>query len=225
MAAAQEAMFQAATWPQGASWIAEWSSIAPSLRRVARRLTRDDDEAEDLLQETAVRAHRFSDSFRQGTSLRAWLHRILRNTFASHYRKRRREREVVERAHIEGALAQARTPATEEPRAVAASLSDEVMRALESLPAEYRAVLTLVVVDGLSYRETADALGCPIGTVMSRLHRARAAMLAALTAEPAIEPQARRRKARGSVPHPTSSARTGSRKAETFGGFVTQRAA
>lgn len=216
MAVAQEAMFQ------GASWVTEWMSIAPSLRRVARRLTRDEDEAEDLLQETAVRAHRFSESFREGTSLRAWLHRILRNTFASRYRKRRREREVVERAHIEGALAQARTPALEEPRVVAASLSDEVMGALESLPAEYRAVLTLVVVDGLSYRETADALGCPIGTVMSRLHRARAAMLTALTAEaqprrpmsPATEPQSRRRKARASA-----------RKAETFGGFVTQRAA
>lgn len=200
----------------------EWPGIAPSLRRVARRLTRDDDEAEDLVQETAVRAHRFADSFRQGTSMRAWLHRILRNTFASRYRKRRREREVIERAHLEGALAESRSLAAPEPRIVAASLSDEVMRALEALPPEFRAVLTLVIVDGLSYRETADALGCPIGTVMSRLHRARAAMLAALTAEPALDLPPPR-------PAPAASrrrkVRTAPRKAETFGGFVTQRAA
>jgi len=183
------------------SWTVAWSSFAPSLRRVARRLTRDDDEAEDLLQETAVRAHRFADRFREGTCMRAWLHRILRNTFASRYRKRRREREVIERAHLEGALGVERARVTDEPRVVAASLSDELTRALETLPAEFRAVLTLVIVDGLSYRETADALGCPIGTVMSRLHRARAAMLAQLQPRPDTE------------------------KAEVFGEFVTRRAA
>jgi RNA polymerase sigma-70 factor (ECF subfamily) len=191
------------------SWSVAWSSTAPSLRRVARKLTRDDDEAEDLLQETAVRAHRFADSFREGTCRRAWLHRILRNTFASRYRKRRREREVIERAYQEGAFGSARARMTEEPRVVAASLSDEVSRALETLPAEFRAVLTLVIVDGLSYRETADALSCPIGTVMSRLHRARAAMLAQLG-----RPVQVRRRPR---------ART--EKPEVFGGFVTQRAA
>jgi len=222
MAVAQEAMIPGVGWTHTASWTAEWPSIAPSLRRVARRLTRDDDEAEDLLQETAVRAHRFADRFREGTSMRAWLHRILRNTFASRYRKRRREREVIERAHIEGALAESRALAIEEPRVVAASLSDEVTRALEALPPEFRAVLTLVIVDGLSYREAADALGCPIGTVMSRLHRARAAMLAALTAEPPVQPPPQPAAA---TPVRRRKTRTVARKAEAFGGFVTQRAA
>lgn len=200
-----------------ANWSDAWSSFAPSLRRLARKLTRDHDEAEDLLQETAVRAHRFADQFRQGTSMRAWLHRILRNTFASRYRKRRREREVVERAHLEGALGADRMR-LDEPRVVAASLSDELTRALETLPAEFRAVLTLVIVDGLSYRETADALGCPIGTVMSRLHRARAAMLEQL--QPEIDRPAR--------PRPAASRRKARRSAEklhVFGEVVTRRAA
>jgi len=151
---------------------------------VARRLTRDDDDAEDLLQATAVRAHRFAEHLRQGTSMRAWLHRILRNTFASRYRKRRREREVLQRAHLEGALGEpargARAGVIDEPAVVAASISDELLSALDNLQPEFRAVLTLVIIDGLSYREAADALGCPIGTVMSRLHRARSAMLAQL---------------------------------------------
>jgi RNA polymerase sigma-70 factor (ECF subfamily) len=203
----------------GSGWSHAWSSLAPGLRRVARQLTRDADDAEDLLQETAVRAHRFADRFREGTCLRAWLHRILRNTFASRYRKRRREREVIERAHCEGALHEDRTRASDEPRVLAASLSDEVMRALESLQPEFRAVLELVIIDGLSYRETADALGCPIGTVMSRLHRARAAMLVGLTAEGAQAEPAKRAAQARKRPRPRSE------KVEVFGGFVTQRAA
>lgn len=202
-----------------AGWSIAWSSCAPGLRRVARQLTRDDDDAEDLLQETAVRAHRFADRFREGTSMRAWLHRILRNTFASRYRKRRREREVIDRAHSEGALYAPRDRAIDEPPVVAASLSDEVTRALEALPVEFRAVLERVIIEGLSYREAADALGCPIGTVMSRLHRARAAMVAELAPDAVVakaEPrpaQARRRP------------RSRTEKAEVFGGFVTRRAA
>lgn len=203
-----------------ASWSIAWSSFAPGLRRVARQLTRDDDDAEDLLQETAVRAHRFADRFREGTCRRAWLHRILRNTFASRYRKRRREREVIDRAHAEGALYERRTRTVDEPRVVAASLSDEVMRALESLPIEFRAVLELVIVEGLSYRETADRLGCPIGTVMSRLHRARAAMLAELTPAGAVEPKPAERPAAT-----RKRPRLRTEKAEVFGGFVERRAA
>lgn len=207
-------------------WSIAWSSCAPGLRRVARQLTRDVDDAEDLLQETAVRAHRFADRFREGTSMRAWLHRILRNTFASRYRKRRREREVIERAHCEGALYEQRTRASDEPRVVAASLSDEVMRALEALQPEFRAVLELVIIDGLSYRETAEALGCPIGTVMSRLHRARAAMVAALSAEAgSAEPAATRKRPRGRPLAAPGSAARNEQKAEVFGGFVEQRAA
>jgi RNA polymerase sigma-70 factor (ECF subfamily) len=209
-------------------WSTAWTSCAPGLRRVARRLTRDADDAEDLLQETAVRAHRFADRFREGTCMRAWLHRILRNTFASRYRKRRREREVIERAHSEGALYAERARASnEEPRVVAASLSDEVMRALEALPTDFRAVLELVVIDGLSYREAADRLGCPIGTVMSRLHRARAAMVANLSPELGADLSSDRAKAKAQ-PRAASTPRrprVHAEKTEAFGGFVTRRAA
>lgn len=157
-----------------------WQKALPSLRSVARRLTRDADEADDLLQETALRAHRFAAQYRQGTCARAWLHRILRNAFASRYRKRRREREINERAHVEGALVQ--TQRSFEPSVVSASLDDELAQTLDALAPEFRAVLLHVAVDGLSYRETAQALGCPIGTVMSRLHRARSAMATQLAA-------------------------------------------
>jgi RNA polymerase sigma-70 factor (ECF subfamily) len=162
-----------------AEWLSVWPRALPGLRRVARRLARDRDEAEDLLQETAVRAHRFASHYRQGTCARAWLHRILRNTFASRYRKRRREREVIERAHLEGALEpRERARAEHEPSIVAASIGDELTRELDALAPEFRAVLVHVAIDGLSYRETAERLGCPIGTVMSRLHRARRTMRA-----------------------------------------------
>ena len=130
---------------------------------------------------------------------------------------------MLERAYSEGALGVERARTTEEPRVVAASLSDEVTRALETLPAEFRAVLTLVIVDGLSYRETADALGCPIGTVMSRLHRARAAMLTALSAN--TEPPVRPVHTDASVGQARARRRTRPGKAEVFGGFVTRRAA
>lgn len=165
------------------TWLTAWPAVLPGLRRSALHLTRDRDEADDLLQETALRAHRFAAGYRAGTCVRAWLHRILRNTFASRYRKRRREREVMERAHVEGALAPVTVTAAaqHEPTLIAASLSDEVTRSLDALAPEFRAVLVRVAVDGLSYRETADAMGCPIGTVMSRLHRARGAMTASLS--------------------------------------------
>ena len=159
--------------------------------------------------------------------MRAWLHRILRNTFASRYRKRRREREVIDRAHSEGALYEQRARAVDEPRVVAASLSDEVTRALEALPVEFRAVLELVILDGLSYREAADRIGCPIGTVMSRLHRARAAMVAQLVPSGAPEggPVAAADKAHGQPAQARRRPRTRAEKAVVFGGFVTKRAA
>jgi len=140
----------------------------------AIRLTGSRAEADDLVQEAVLRAWVFWHRFEPGTNGRAWMHRILLNTFINGYRKRRREREVLTQVHAvethtrRGAEQRAFTPGE--------SLSDEVHAALWRLPEEFRRVIVLVDLEDKSYRDAAHAMGCPIGTVMSRLHRARRAM-------------------------------------------------
>lgn len=137
----------------------------------AVRLTRSRAEADDLLQETLLRAWSYWDRFETGTNVRAWAHRILTNTFITGYRRRKRERELLGEAQSQAEL---QSFADQQDRqAFADGVGDEVRAALASLPEEFRTVVTLVDCDDLSYREVADALGCPIGTVMSRLHRGR----------------------------------------------------
>jgi len=131
-------------------------------------------EAEDLVQEAVMRAWVFWHRFEPGTNGRAWMHRILLNTFINGYRKRRRERDVLAAVQIEELRAlgwDARVS-----MAPGESLGDEVSAALSRLPEEFRRVLVLVDLEEQSYRDAATTLGCPIGTVMSRLHRARSAM-------------------------------------------------
>ncbi len=137
----------------------------------AVRLTRDKTDAEDLVQEAIMRAWAFWDRFEAGTNGRAWIHRILMNTFINGYRRKKREREV---------LGQVRSEVVKKPQWVhdddcraRDGLSDEVEAALARLPEDFRCVVLLVDGSGLSYKEAAEALDCPIGTVMSRLHRAR----------------------------------------------------
>jgi RNA polymerase sigma-70 factor (ECF subfamily) len=144
---------------------------SPALREAARRLTGSLDEADDLVQEAVLRAWTFWDRFEPGSNARAWLHRILVNTFINAYRKQRRERELFRQAGEE-----ARREATTSSVVRTAErdgLGDEVGAALASLPSELRTVVELVDLGDLSYREVASELNCPIGTVMSRLHRAR----------------------------------------------------
>lgn len=143
----------------------------PVLHEAARRLTGSADEAADLVQDAVMRAWTFWDRFEPGSNARAWLHRILMNTFINAYRKQRRERDLFRAAGEESrrdAYSAAELSCAERD-----GLSDEVGAALASLPAEFRAVVELVDLGDLSYREVASQLGCPIGTVMSRLHRAR----------------------------------------------------
>jgi len=140
----------------------------------AVRLTRSRSDAEDLVQEAVLRAWSFWSRFEPGTNARAWMHRILMNTFINGYRRRRRERELLARVRVEDQRRPWRLH--EARRARQEGLGDEVEAALASLPDDFRAVVLLVDFDGMSYQQVAHALDCPIGTVMSRLHRARRAL-------------------------------------------------
>lgn len=137
----------------------------------AVRLTGSRADAEDLVQEAVMRAWAFWDRFEAGTNARAWIHRILMNTFINGYRRRKRERDMLAEVRVE----ERRRPwwQHESRRARQDGVSDEVEAALASLPDEFRAVVLLVDYNELTYKEVAGVLDCPIGTVMSRLHRGR----------------------------------------------------
>jgi RNA polymerase sigma-70 factor, ECF subfamily len=134
-------------------------------------LTRKPAEAEDLVQETYLRAFRFSHRFQPGTHLRAWLFQILRNTFLTFYRVR--EREV---ALAEDGVPDWDSPmfhdAPEEDQGALESHTD-LERALRKLPEEFRSVLLLAEVEGMPLEEVANVMGCPVGTVKSRIFRAK----------------------------------------------------
>ena len=139
------------------------------LRRYARSLTRDESQAEDLVQDTLVRAYERRGSFRSGGNLRGWLLSILHNTFIDG-----RRRHVAELRRLEQAAAFAETAAPPEQESRVGSSRSRPPSC--SLPDEQRAALHLVAIEGLSYQEAADALKIPVGTLMSRLGRARAAL-------------------------------------------------
>jgi len=150
-----------------------------SLRSLALRLTRNDKDAEDLVQDTYLRAYRFFHRFEPGTNIRAWLFRILKNQFLNRVQQERPAAGAVDLdtvlasgVGLESAFphAPSRTPEEEVMESVTAS---EVNEALESLPAEYRPVVMLALVDEKSYKDISRELSIPMGTVMSRLHRGR----------------------------------------------------
>lgn len=146
-----------------------------ALYRTALRLTRDRTEAEDVVQETCLRAFRAFARFDPGTNPRAWAFTILRNVFLNRLRRAGREVGEDEAALESVAESAAFGPRTENPEEhfLQTVLHGDVDRALRALPLPSRTVVTLVDLEGLSYREASEVLGCPIGTVMSRLYRAR----------------------------------------------------
>ena len=150
-----------------------------ALYNTALRMTRNTQDAEDLVQETFLKAYRHFDKFEPGTNLKAWLFKIMKNTFINDYRKRQAQPPESDFAEIEGAFEsqvseeatqQIRTP---EEEALADVLDEDVQRALDALPPEYRMVVLLTDLEGFSYREVAEILEIPVGTVMSRLYRGR----------------------------------------------------
>jgi RNA polymerase sigma-70 factor, ECF subfamily len=163
---------------------------APQLYSAALRMTRNQADAEDLVQETYLRGFRSFASFEQGTNLRAWLFRILTNAYINRYRAKQRRPVESDLGDLEDLYLYRRLGSME---TAAASLSaeqqfldlfpdDEVKQALENLPDNFRLPVILADVEGFSYKEIAEMLEIPIGTVMSRLHRGRKAMQKALFA-------------------------------------------
>lgn len=145
----------------------------------ALKLTRSASDAEELVQDTYLKAFRFSHKFEWGTNLKAWLFRVQSNTFINDYRHRGHERKYVERAATESIYDQV---LDSEARAYAADpekhvfnkfMKQELERALDTLPDDFKMVIVLADIQEFSYKEVADIIGCPIGTVMSRLHRGR----------------------------------------------------
>lgn len=155
--------------------------LMSSLYSSALRMTRNAADAEDLVQETYLKAYRAYERFEAGTNLKAWLHRIQTNTYINDYRKKQRRPDETDLAEVEdlylyrrlGGLEGARIGRSAEDDLLDLFAEHEVKEAVESLPDHYRLPVLLADVEGFAYKEIAEILDVPIGTVMSRLHRGR----------------------------------------------------
>lgn len=152
---------------------------ARQLYSAALRMTRNPSDAEDLVQETFLKAYRAYDSFEEGTNLKAWLYRILTNTFINKYRRKVKEKEMAEAPAedimLDRFISTAQVRAVQDPESdfFDRLLSDEVVEALDQVPVDFRMVVILADIQDFSYKEIAEIVGCPVGTVMSRLFRGR----------------------------------------------------
>ncbi len=155
---------------------------APQLYSAALRMTRNPADAEDVVQETFLKAYRAYASYTEGTNLKAWLYRILTNTYINKYRKAQRRPSEVELGELQDLYLYKRlgeasgASQSAEADMLDAFVDTDVIEALESLPETFRFPVLLADVDGFSYKEIAEMLDIPIGTVMSRLHRGRKAL-------------------------------------------------
>lgn len=148
-----------------------------SMYNFAYRLTFDEDDAKDLVQDTYMKAFRFINSFQEGTNAKAWLYRILKNSFINDYRKKSKQPAKVDYQEVEQFYNSEDTPsnATVDLRLETTKdmIGDEISNALNSLAVDFRTVVILCDLEGFTYEEMAKILDIPIGTVRSRLHRAR----------------------------------------------------
>jgi RNA polymerase sigma-70 factor, ECF subfamily len=156
------------------------------LYQAALRMTRNASDAEDLVQETLAKAYTAFHQFKPGTNLRAWLHKILSNTFVNSYRKNKRQPALAAAPELPEEWQQGNDPSQVAPSAETEALDrlgdSEVLRALRELPQDFRTAVYLADIEGYPYREVAAMMGTPIGTVMSRLHRGRDRLRRALAA-------------------------------------------
>jgi len=160
--------------------------LLPSLYAAALRMTRNPADAEDLVQDTYLRAFRGFSGFKEGTNLKAWLYRILTNSFINTYRKKQRQPQTVEGPddidewYLFDKLGGRNVELSAETEVLDKIPDEAVKAALESLPENFRLPVLLADVEGFSYKEIAEIMDTPIGTVMSRLHRGRKALQKAL---------------------------------------------
>lgn len=161
---------------------AELMPVISPLYNFAFRLTLDEDDANDLVQETYLKAYRFFDYFEAGTNAKAWLFRILKNSFINDFRKKSKQPAKVDYSEVEGYYNSEDVDAERDSsggttdlrmESVQDLIGDEVASALNSLPVDFRTVIILCDLEGFTYEEMAKILDIPIGTVRSRLHRAR----------------------------------------------------
>ena len=180
-----------------------------ALYSAALRLTRNERDAEDLVQDALVRAYRFFDKFERGTNIKAWLFKILTNTFINKYRRKAKERSVVEGVEqqtvSERFFSRDMTSLADDPETYIFDrlLSDDVLRAIDELPVDFRLVVILADIQEFSYKEIAEIVGCPVGTVMSRLFRGRRLLqkqLVDYAREQGVLPDEGERAASGSAP-------------------------
>jgi RNA polymerase sigma-70 factor (ECF subfamily) len=154
------------------------------LYNFALRTTGNEDDARDLLQETYLKAYRFWDKYEKGTNIRAWLFRIMKNSYINRYRKETKEPDKVDYDDIENFYNTIRAESTDpndlQEQLYGNLLGDEVTKALQSLPDDFRTVVILCDIERLTYEEIAEFVECPIGTVRSRLHRGRKLLQAKL---------------------------------------------
>ena len=157
---------------------------APQLFSTAMRMTRNRSDAEDLVQETFIKAWRSFTTYQQGTNLRAWLFRIMTNTYINKYNAQQRKPTETELDDVEelflykrlGSVDQSQLSQSAEDQMLSLFTDDEVKKALEELPDQFRIPVLMSDVEGFSYKEIAEILEIPLGTVMSRLHRGRKSM-------------------------------------------------
>jgi RNA polymerase sigma-70 factor, ECF subfamily len=149
-----------------------------ALMRTARRMTKSDSDAEDLVQETMLKSYRFFDKFEEGTNCKAWLFKIMTNIFINNYRSKAKAPQAlafddVDDGFLFGQLARTRAVTDPENEFFSKIFDDDVRTAISTLPEDFRLVVILSFLEGFSYQEIADITGLQIGTVKSRLHRGR----------------------------------------------------
>lgn len=155
-----------------------------ALYNFALRMTGDSDDANDLVQDTFLKAFRFFDKFERGTNCKAWLFRIMKNTYINNYRKKTKEPDKVDYEDVENYYESVKPSTTDsahlEKDIYDNLLDDEISSAIASLPDDFKTVIILSDIEGFTYDEIADFVDVPVGTVRSRLHRARKMLFAKL---------------------------------------------